>query len=251
MELSESEVIKRAQMAESAQQRYQEAAQMRKQAEAILQNIRENPIAAMQELGIENFRDQAEQWLYSELQRDMMDPKDRELEELRQYRQQQEDARKQAEESKRTTAEQQQMQQLQKKYEAEYEQQFISALETVDLPRDAETVADVAALMDQALRNGYEIDAQTAAELVRDRYQAKLKSAVSKLKGESLVKFFGEDMIKELRKHDISLLKAKLANNTPQPTPGEQVPVARNQPEEERKLRPSEWLEEVRRKAGV
>lgn len=251
VELDEPEVIRRAQLASAADEKFREAAQTRRQMEEFMAELQSNPLAVLThpELGI-NFRELAETYLAGEFQRELMDPKDRELQDLRSFKEKQEAQLQEAELMKQQQAQQAHMQQLQQKAAREYDQQITDVLRQSNLPKTPGTIKRVAEVMYNALEKGYEIDVNTAVDMVRESYSTDLQSLVGGMEGEGLVKFFGEELLKKIRKHDLAQLKAR---SQPQPAaePQQRQPSAPRQQEESRGLKTQDWLAELRRKAGI
>jgi hypothetical protein len=253
-ELTEQELLRKASLGYSAEEKYQQAAEMRSAAEQLFQALKTDPLAVLThpEVGV-NFRELAEQYLAKEIQREMMPPEQRELEELREYKRQQLEAAQEAETQRMTATQQQEMQTLQTRAAKDYDTKITEVLKQSHLPKTPYTVKRVAELMSNAIRNGYELDVTHAVDMVREAYQTDLKALVGGLDGEALVKTLGNDLVSRLRKHDLAQIKAKIA---PTPEAGS-APIAPppaptpKQSEPSLGLRPSEWLEMMRKKAGV
>jgi hypothetical protein len=256
MELEEPEVIRRAQLASAADEKFREASEMRKQAEQFFKTLLEDPKAVLMHPDVRdriNFRALAEEFLGAELQKEMMSPEQRELEELRQYKKQQDEARVNAEKEQLTRTQQEEMTRLQQRAAQEYDKKITDVLAQSNLPKTAYTVKRVAELLHGALTKGYDLDVQTAVDMVREGYMTDVQSLVGGLEGESLVKLLGGDILKRLRKYDLERIKAQLEqSNTPPPQPAPApAPSATPRNEQGQFLRPDEWKEAIRRKAGL
>ncbi len=254
MELDEPEVIRRAQLASAADEKFREAADMRKQAEQFFKTLLEDPKSVLMHPEVRdriNFRALAEEYLGAELQKEMMSPEQRELEELRQYKKQQDEARQRSEQEQMTRTQQEEMTKLQQRAAAEYDKKITDVLAQSNLPKTAYTVKRVAELLHGALTKGYDLDVQTAVDMVREGYMTDVQSLVGGLEGESLVKVLGNDIIKRLRKFDLERIKSQLeqtAAPAPQPVPMQPAAAPRN--DAGQFLRPDEWKEALRKKAG-
>jgi hypothetical protein len=255
-EVDEAEVIRRAQLADAADERFKEAAQMRKQTEAFLEALRADPISVLQhpELGID-FRGLSEQYLTKELQRELMSPEQRELEELREFRKAAE-ARTQAEQQEQMTQRQQQEHaQLTQRAAVEYDRQITEALSKSDLPKTPYTIKRVVEVMQNALANGYDLDVPTAVDMVREGYHGDVQALVGNLDGEALIKVLGDAIVGKLRKHDLANLRRKLEGQQPAAPAAGATPTPRSPREprstEPKKLNTHDWLAQVRAKAGV
>jgi hypothetical protein len=251
-EYSEAEVIRRAQLAEAAQTKFEEAAQMRKQVESLVQALKADPMSVLTapELGI-NFRELAENYLAKELQREMMPKEQRELEELREWKKQQTEAQEAAKKQQMTAAQQAEFQRVQAAAAKKYDTEISEVLQKSNLPKNAESVKRIASMLKSALEKGVELDVQTVVDFVRDGYTSELQTMTKDLDGEPLVKFLGEDIIKKLRKYDLAQIKAKMAGQQVQPPQSQPEPHTSAPKEEKKFLKPHEWLEEARKRAGV
>jgi hypothetical protein len=251
-EYSESEVIRKAQLAESADARFKEAAEMRKQVEQFMHTLKTDPkkVLLNPNLGI-NFRELAEEYLGSEIRKEMMDPVQRELEELRAWKAEQEESRQKAEESEKTTKQQQEFEQLKSRKAQEYDQKISKVLTEANLPKTAYTVKRVAEVLLNAQRKGYELDLETAVDFVKEGYMTDIQSMFGSLEGDQLFSVLGDGLAKKIRQHDLQKLKAKLQpGSQPAEIAKQAVERASKQPES-KALSPDEWKEMIRRKAGV
>jgi len=251
MELDEGEVIRRAELAEGAEQKFQEAAQLRKQAEQFFQTLLSDPMSVLTHPELADkikFRELAENYLSQELQKEMLSPEQRELQELRDYRQKQQKATEDAQKEQLTRTQQQEMAKLQQRAAQEYDVKISEVLQQSDLPKNAHTVKRVAEMLYNALQKGYDLDVQTAVDMVREGYMTEISSLVGGLEGPSLIKALGPDIVKKLRKHDLAQLKAKTqpTESAPQTNPNPQPAQKESQ-----YMRPDEWKEFLRKKAGV
>ena len=255
IEVDEAEVIRRAQLASAADEKFREAAEMRKAAEQFFETLKTNPKAILMNPEFQQmigFREIAEEYLGTELKRELMDPVQRELEDLRDFKKKQEESLKSQEQERLTKAQQAELQQLQQRAMQEYDTKITEALQTSSLAKTPEAVSRVVAYMEKALANGYDIDPATAVGIVQDQYRADLQAMAGNLDGEQLVKFFGDDIIKKLRKYDLTRIKSQLA---PQPqeaaAPPQSAPREPKQASSNPGLRPNEWLDRIAQKAGL
>ena len=250
MELGEDEVIRKAQLAGAADEKFREAATLRKQATQLVEALKADPIKVLSQLGIDT-RGMTESYLAKELQREMLSPEQRELQELRDYRKAQEEAAKGQEAERTTAAQRAHVQQMQQRAAQEYDVKITDVLKQSNLPKTAQTVKRVAELMHSALSNGYELDVQTAVDMVRENYMTDLQAMLTGLEGEHLEKFVGGDTLKKMRKHDLARLKAQLGQ-TSTPQVNNTTASPRSQPASTGKhLTPAEWIDQARKKAGL
>ena len=202
IELLESEVIKRAQLAEAAEQKFQNASKVQKQAESFIRALRENPeeVLGHEALGI-NLEDFAEKILYKKLEKEMVPPEERERraekEELARYREQ--------ERKDKEAKAQQENEQLKEKYRQDWSKKFSEALDSGGLPKTDWTVQRMAQYMKQALQKGYKhIQPSDVVDMVRQDWVNAQKQMFSNLDPEKLVSILGEDVANKVRKHNLS-----------------------------------------------
>jgi hypothetical protein len=251
VELTEAELIRRAQLGLGADEKFQEAAQMRKSAEALFEAIKKDPIAVMKHMGL-NVRDLTEGYLAKELQDEMKDPQVRELEDLRAFKKAQEDAKANADKENMTKSQQAEFQQHMQRTAKEYDTKISQVLADSNLPKTPYTVKRVAELLKNALTKGYDLDVNTAVDMVREGYMGDFKALFGGLKGEQLVKFLGDDVLKEMRQHDLARIKAKLEGQHSAAQPAIAAPsTPRQSSSESKQMSTDEWKDFIRKKAGV
>lgn len=251
VEMDEAEVIRRAQLASGADEKFREASDLRKQATQLVEALRANPLDVLGKLGVD-VREFTESYLAKELQREMLSPEQRELQELREWRQQQQAQHEASQKEQMTRAQQQEMAKLQQRAAQEYDTKITEVLSQSNVPKTAYTVKRVAELLMGALQKGYDLDVNTAVDMVREGYTTDLQSMVGGLDGEPLVKFLGPELLKKLRKHDLAQLKAKM-QPAQAAVPQENSPIggqSRGEPQQ-KMLRQEEWKEMIRKKAGL
>lgn len=254
MELGEDEVIRRAQLASAADQKFQEAAQIRKQAEQFINQLLSDPMSVLTHPELADkikFRQLAENFLAKELQRELMSPEQRELAELREYRKSQEEARQAAEQQQLTQAQQAERAKLQQRAAQEYDVKMTEILQKSDLPKTPYTVKRVAELLFNAVQKGYDLDVQTAVDMVREGYMSDLGALVGGLDGESLIKTFGPDLLKKIRKYDLAQLKSRVNPTNMQASATPAAATAPQRDDAQRALTPDEWREMIRKRAGI
>lgn len=253
VELTEAELLRRAQLGLGADEKFSEAAEMRKSAEALFEALKRDPMAVLNHpaLGI-NAREVIENYLSKELQAEMLPPEQRELQDLRAFKKAQEDAKAEAEKADMTRAQQTEFNQHMQRAAKEYDTKITDVLQSSNLPKTPYTVKRVAELLRGALAKGYDLDVNTAVDMVREGYMGDFKSLFGGLKGESLVKFLGDDVLKEMRQYDLARIRAKLEAQQTQSEPS-QTPIAapRQNQSEPKQMRPDEWKDFLRKKAGV
>jgi hypothetical protein len=207
--MTRDELIRSAQLAEAAHERFEQAAQKERQAQQIIERAKKNPIEALRDpaLGLsqEQIREAVEAWYAKEfIEPETLTEEQRKLkayeEELKRYKDQEAEAEKRrlAEEEEKLTAHQRET--LQK--------QIIDALEANHLPRNKFTVSRIAFYMRQAALKGFEAPMDLIVSQVRkERSDLISDLAQSTSSYEQMVETFGEDFINRIRQEDLKRLR--------------------------------------------
>lgn len=204
VEMSEGEIIERAQRSESAAQRFQEASDMTRKAEAILKQADEDPAGFFSKRG-KNIREWAENYLMEELKREQMNPEQKKALENEQKL-------KQYEKEKKDDADKKQSDEIAAKFKEHnenYNKLFVEALGKAGLPKTAYTVKRMAELQLVNIKKKFDLNADQLAKLVREDYMAEQKALYGPMEGEQLLEILGPDVVKKLSKAQIAKLKAK------------------------------------------
>lgn len=204
LELPESEVISLAQQGKQAGKKFQEAAQMRKEAEALAQLLKSNPKEALSKFGID-VRKFSEDTLVEMLQREAETPEQRKARENEEKL-----SRYEKEEKARLEAEREaQLKALEEKHLKNYNDMFIQALESSGLPKTPYTVKRMAELQLLNVKKGFDLDPAQLAKIVREDYIAEQKALFGSADGNTLMEILGPDIVKKLSKAQIAKLKAQ------------------------------------------
>ena len=202
--VSLDEMDKGYQTARSSTKRYQEAAQLKKEADEYNKRLLENPIEVLAEkMSTEQIREITEAFLVKQLEEEALSPEQlqarnekAELEILRKEKAELEEQSKSKELEAQTS------------HAADvYEKQFISALDEINLPKNPTTVKRMAIHMQDALNNGYELSASQAARMVQEDLQTDLTSLYGALEPERLASLLGKDVVEKVGKYRASQLK--------------------------------------------
>lgn len=221
VELSDDEVSVRLQKAEAAEKRMQEAAEVRKQFKSIIDAIKANPAEALKDpvFGVD-VRKMIEDQILAEYEAEQLTPEEREKSEMQKkleaFEKQEAERKEQAAQAKRA--------ELEAKVKTEMERDFIEAIEKSGLPKTRQTLAMMAEVA--RLNLEHEIDltpAQLAAE-VRDRMTGTHKHFVANLKGEELLKYLGDDVVKEVVRSRVATLRPGAQPPKPFEPPAAQDP---------------------------
>jgi hypothetical protein len=203
-EMGEDEVIRYAQQGKAANQRFQEAAKMRKEAEDMVNLIKRDPRAVLEDprIGI-NFRELAEQYLSEQLKLEMMTPEQKKYHEAEQKLRGYQDAEK----AQKAQVEAKQSQQLQEHYANEYSNTITEALKTQGVPKSPSTVKRMAALMSKSIDNGLDLQPSQIAKLVQEEYLAEIKELFGSSDEDTLLALLGDDTANKIRKADLKRLR--------------------------------------------
>lgn len=239
-EVPEDELLRDYQTREAANKRFQEAAEMKKQAEGFFKRLKDNPLEVLKDPAIgHDVRKLAEEYLVAQLQEEMMDPKDRELRDLKKFKE-----AKEAEEQERQRAEEEAKNaEIQAKYAEEYSAGIIEALETGSLPKTPFTVRKMAYYMAEGLKRGHNLTPKDVVPLVREDYIEDQKHFFSALDGQSMLDFLGKENADKLRKHELAKLKRPGVTTPPRGKSQAKAPA------EKRPMSRSEWREMQRERA--
>ena len=220
MELPTSEVLKRAQMAEGARQKFELAAKMKKEAEekeARLQRDFAKSLRDMLKKSPEKWND-LEAIFADKIREEQLDPRERKIRELEEQLKE----RQAAEEDAKKTQEEQMIQQYSAKFKEDLSNKLMQALDGSGLPKDPETVAVMAGYIKAAHEAGYNINDIDMGEVVsytRDKIITQMRSIFERLEGMDIIKLMGDQLSNKIRKADLARLR------------GGNVPSAAKEPE--------------------
>lgn len=189
--------------------RYKEAKRLKNQALDLVNKIISNPEEvlthpSLKEQGFD-FREVAEKFLYSELQKERMTEQERrahdneiELTKIRAER-----------ELQQKTAAQRQTEARQEQLRTSFTSQIITAIENSGLPKTPWSMAKIAEHMKVAIKKGYkDVTAEDVAPLVANDLREMSKHYIASLKDDQLAEALGKDVAEKLRKQNI----AKVSN---------------------------------------
>jgi hypothetical protein len=238
LEVTEEELIKGYQIRKAADEKFREASMLRKQAEEFISLLKKDPIKVLTHpnLGLD-FKKLAEEYLYQQLEEELMDPKDREL---KKYKAMIEEMERQKQEQERAEREAM-IEQLKAEYSQNYVKDITEALQSSGLPKNEFTVKRIAYYMHEGLKRGYNLSAKQVAPLVKEDYIKEQKALYSSLDGDLLVQLLGDDLVNKIRKYDVEKLKAKKTPVTPKDQP---VSRSESKPKDKKKTY-EDYMKEV------
>lgn len=253
VEIPESEAIKLAQLGLASQQRFQQAAQMRKEAESFI-SMMKDPAKLVEVLrnpaiGVD-VRKFAEEYLANELKKEQLTPEQRQIQELQEQLAKKQDEEKKSEETKR----QEDFTKLKAHYEQDYTQKIMGVLDTAGLPKSPKTVYRMAEYMSVALDNGVEIEPSDVVNLVRQDYMSEVNDLFGQMPGETLLQILGDGVANKIRKADLARLKAvggaPLIQDAPQADVAPKAPRPEPTPASPTKYKNiHDWRDEIAKRA--
>lgn len=232
LEVDEDELLRGYQLSKASNRRFEEAARIRKEAEAqaaaikqhastLLQGLRESPAETLAALGID-VDDLSESYVANKLQRAMMDPRELELIDTKRKLQEYE----QMQQQQQMTYQQQQHQKEVEALSNEFDTKIQQALMASNLPKTPYTAHRVADILLAAAENDIDLDPATVVPQVYQELQEGLGQVASTLSGEALIDFIGPEALARIRKADVARLKNPRAEGGASyaPRPGAQGP---------------------------
>jgi hypothetical protein len=210
VEVDEAELLKRAQMGFSADEKWQEAAKLRKQLENFVNFMQKDPEAALTKMGF-NVEELAAGVIEKRIEQMKKSPEQLELERLRQER---EELIAEREREKQTHHERE-LKRMQDEYAVTIENDINSALESPDfgLPKSPYFVKRIADVLMWGIQNKKEISASKAAEIVRDEYLREQQEYYNQTPDEALERIIGKDRLNKYR-------RSKVKKSATKPAPG-------------------------------
>lgn len=232
LELADDEISVRLQKAMAAEKRMQEAAELRKQYERFVEQVKADPVAALKDprFGID-VRKQIEDQLIAEWEQQQklqgLTPAEREAVQ-RAEAAERKAAELEAREAKRQQEiQQRQQQELETKVQADLEREFMEALDKSNLPKNRQTLALMAEIAALNLEHGIELTRDQLVAETNERLRGMQKHVMGGLKGDALVKYLGDDVVREVIRHSVSVVRGQ-----PQSAKTFESPVQPNAPQQ-------------------
>lgn len=206
------EMMKSFQLGSSAHKKFQEAAQLRKEAKVLQDQLVVNPIEAAIKAGAspQALRELMESYLYEQIKYDEMSPEEKELQELRKFKESQEQERVEREKQSRQAQIEQETQYHAEQLQAEY----TAALEKSSVPATENAISRIAQIQLDAANAGYDIPVEQAVGAYVKEQQSLVNSYIKQLNEDQIESIIGKEKLDALRKKEL----AKLKNPTPSPT---------------------------------
>jgi Txe/YoeB family toxin of Txe-Axe toxin-antitoxin module len=200
VEIDEAEIDRYLSMGVSANEKWQEAAKLRREAETLQKQIEEDPFKYLQSKN-PKLREKAEEWLLERIQEDEMSPEQRELKKYKEK----EAAEKEDADRKAKEAEESQAKEAEQHYIQQFDKELSSACAKHSVPRTSDFIKRVALKMSDAIDNDVDLSAEDAVAMVKDDYVSDVKHFLSQV--EDILPFLGEEIAGKLRKSDLERVK--------------------------------------------
>lgn len=223
-ELSDEDVTKYLQKAKGADKRFQEAATLKQQTERFYQMLKDQPLDLIEKLHGDKARQMMEERLWAKIQREQMNPQERELLETKERLQALEKEKKDFE----AKQQQEQFTKLKLQHAQNFDKEIRDALAANGKPVTKYAYARVAHYMLAAMNEGRQLTAKDAVPMMDTDLQADLRAMFETTNEDNILQLLGDGVLEKVRKAD---LKRVRGGNTP-PTPPPPVP----QKKEEKKL---------------
>lgn len=204
-EVSEEDLVAGYQTRKASDAKFQEAAGLRKQAEQFVHLLKTDPVKLLTHPALgHDMRKLAEEYLGKQLQEELMDPKDKEIRDIKAKLAEHEEIKKAAEKEEQDK----QANVVKEKYIGDYTKDIVSALEASGLPKSEVSVRRMAYYIYAGLKHGVNLPATNAAELVKQDYIKEQQALYGALDGDILLQLLGPEIAKKIRKYDVEKLKA-------------------------------------------
>jgi len=208
-ELDEKSLLAFAQKGLAADEKFQSAAQQRKQVERLIKLAKEDPDVLLRELTGEDPEEIYKRRLSAKLEELSLDPKEKEL---RDYKKKIEEYEKR-EAKRKEEAEQAQHSRAVEYWTQKYDKELPSAIKAAGLPMTEDVIKHTAEVMIANLEEGFDMPIEAVMEVVKDRHLASIKNFLTAAEKEKLVDLLGEDVV-----DGIIAARAKKANKSQKST---------------------------------
>ena len=213
--MTRQQVLDSASMATTAHQKFNEAAKMRKEYDALKGKLQGSPIEALMESGLtrEQIRDQMEKWYTQEfIEPEKLSADQRRIKELEREMQK----REKDLEVVRQQKERDELERATNAAREEIQNQIIETMESSGLPKTKFNIARIAFYMAQNRKQGWDAPMSAIIQQVKNERTGMLSDLSSKASVEQLIEMM-PDIISKIRKYDLEQLRAK---RDPRPATG-------------------------------
>lgn len=244
---TEEQMIARVSQEEAADQRFKEAAQMRKQTESVIGRLKDpnRVIESLMDpaLGLtkDQIREAFEGWYAKEfIETENLSPAEKRALAAEAKVKKYEDDEREREEQKQKA----QQDAMTTQAREEVQGQIIEALESSDLPKTNFTIRRLAYWIQRNNANKFDAPTSVLVAQVRNEFNSSMRDMVSASDGETLIKLLGDDIVQKLRKYDLDQLRK--SRGLPAPAQQEGLPTAPRTGNTERAPTSAEVNERIR-----
>lgn len=203
-----NELVKRAQKGLGAELKFQEAAEIKKEAAQLLKMLNDDPMGLLEELGLDTVS-LAQQKLAKKLEEESKSPeqkqREKELKELEELRAKLKEKEEFEEKSK--------YEKIVAEEERKIEEGMISALQEANLPVKPVYIKKMAEIMQAGMEHGYDLSPKEALDFARKEINKDLRELLDASPDEMLEDLIGGNNAQRLRKR--YLAKAREAKSNP------------------------------------
>lgn len=210
--LSRDELIKQAQLGYSAHERFEQAAQQKKQMESVVGRFKDpnQMIDALMDPSLGLTKDQVrtamEAWYTREfIEPEQMTPEQLELRNAREKLKKYEDSEK----TKQKEQQDAEFEALTTRERETVQVQITDALDASGLPKTKFIVARMAFYMHKNLSNGWDAPMEVIIDQVKKERQSMLSDLTESSDAEALISYLGKDFVNKIRKYDLAQLRAR------------------------------------------
>lgn len=222
-ELTLDELRQQATLAMGAQARFEEAARLRKEADAAREALLKDPAAYLRQQGWtqEQLYALAEKQVLQQIEEDKLSPEQKRIRELESKLKEQEDAKEAARKAEEEAAVAQQEQEYTQRLVGDLKAEFQKAGLALD---DSLHLAGVVKFLQNASAAGEDVSVGEAVEFARYEAQERTGQFLNTLNGDQLLNYLGPQILDKIRKADI----ARIKNQPQEPSVDERPAVPRS-----------------------
>jgi hypothetical protein len=207
--VSTDKLIEMAQKGAGADAKFEEINQKNQQLLKVVEDLKTRPFEVMKNIGADP-RKAAEDFLIQKMQEDELSDEQKRILELERQVKAQDELREQ----QKKDGESRQLAVEVEKMQGEFEQEFIEALQEVDVPNTEVTISRMANYMLDAQQNeGITLTAKQAAQLVRSDIEVESSTIYKASDVEKAMKLLGPDMIKKIKNFEATQVKSPQDKN--------------------------------------
>lgn len=237
--LSDEDIARDYSKWKGADKTFREAAQAKKATEDFMKALQEDPEKILSDKRLPlNKRKLAEKWLLESIEEELnpVDPRDTKLSETeRKLKEYEERDAKEAE-----TKQQQEYEKVKEQRKTDISKVLGEAMQSTHLSKDPESAASVlremALYMRAAKERGEEVTPDELVEHIHNQRFQQFYNLAHQFEGDELIDFLGEEIVKRIRKADLTRLKASRGGNQEQSHKDENWSVSKKEDKAPKKM---------------